>query len=319
MYLKAVKHTSENYTAFAAKHGSVFNQPSWLSIYQDTLEVTGIYNANHELIGAFNSMMQSNKGLSMLRLPPYSPCNALFYINPASNNANRITFEKELHALIADYFLSKKASITLQAFPPSINDMQVYIWKGFKVIPNYTYQLNLKSGLDFFDQFTSEKRKSIRKAEKDGLRIEKTNDYKLIKALVEKTFDRKNKDLSIELIDKILFHFANTQNSFAFIAYQNEKPSACTFCIYYRDTAYYLLGGYDDTNKHHGAGASCMYKAIQHARDLELATFDFEGSMLPEVEKYFREFGGQLTPYYTINKASFLLEILLKFRKRSIF
>jgi CelD/BcsL family acetyltransferase involved in cellulose biosynthesis len=319
MYLKSIDKNSEQYTTFSTKYGSLFNQPQWLANYGKELEVVGIYNANHELIGTFNITIQKSKGLSLLRLPSYTPYNALCYINPASNNANRITFEKEIHTAIADYLLSKKAGIILQAFPPVINDMQIYTWKGFKVIPNYTYQLALQTETDFLEQFTSEKRKSIRKAEKDGLRIEKVSDYKLVKALVEKTFDRKNKDLSLTMIDKILFQFANASNSFAFIAYQHGKPSACTFCIYDRNTVYYLLGGYDDTNKHHGAGATCMHKSIQHAQTLGLTTFDFEGSMLPEVEKYFREFGGQLVPYYTINKAHFLLEVLLKIKKRAIF
>jgi hypothetical protein len=318
MYLKAIDSTSNVYADFAAKNGIIFNQPSWLRIYKSELEVVGIYNANHDLIGMFNIHLQSNKGLKLLRIPPYSPYNALCFINPANTIANKITFEKDLHVLIVSYLKSKKASITLQAFPPSISDMQIYIWNGYKVIPNYTYQLSL-TATNLFENFTSEKRKSIRKAEKDQLKIEKVSDYQLVKALVTKTFDRKNKDVSSKMLDSILFHFANDTNSFAFIAYQNGKPSACTFCIYHDSTAYYLLGGYDEANKHHGAGTSCMYQSILHAQQIGIKVFDFEGSMLPEVEKYFREFGGQLVPYYTINKASYLIEVALKLKKRSTF
>ncbi len=319
MYLKAIDIHTEHYAAFAAKHGTVFNQPQWLSIYKTDLEVVGIFNANDELIGLFNLQLQSVKGLKLIRIPPYSPHNALCFINPASNTANKITFEKDLHVLIANYLKSKKASITLQAFPSNINDMQVYIWNGYKVIPNYTYQLTLSTTVNPFDNFTSEKRKSIRKAEKDQLKIEKVTDYQLVKNLVTKTFDRKNKDVSNVMLDSILFQFATSTNSFAFVAHQNGKPSACTFCIYDGSTAYYLLGGYDETNKHHGAGASCMYQSILYAQQIGLSVFDFEGSMLPEVEKYFREFGGQLIPYYTLNKASFLIEVALKLKKRSSF
>jgi hypothetical protein len=41
--------------------------------------------------------------------------------------------------------------------------------------------------------------------------------------------------------------------------------------------------------------------------------------MLKGVEKFFRSFGPELVPYFTINKASLPLEILLKFKKRELF
>ena len=56
-----------------------------------------------------------------------------------------------------------------------------------------------------------------------------------------------------------------------------------------------------------------------YAKGKGLKAFDFEGSMLPEVEKFFRGFGGDLIPYYTINKAFLPVEMALKFMKRELF
>lgn len=39
-----------------------------------------------------------------------------------------------------------------------------------------------------------------------------------------------------------------------------------------------------------------LYYSILHARDLGLRVFDFEGSGVPEIEEYFRSFGGSLVP-----------------------
>lgn len=318
MFLKAVDIHSEPYIKLAREHGSVFNQPEWLAIYDSGLEVVGIYNTGNTLIGAFNLLVAKRFGLRFLRVPPYMPHNALFFVNPALTLCNKITVEKELYTLIANFLKTKNAALTLTALPPAFSDTQVFYWHQFKVIPNYTYILNLKEN-DLFGQFSSERRKSIRKAEKDNIVVKETNDYTLVKALVEKTFNRKQKSISQQMLDAILFRFASPTNSFAFVAYKDAKPSACTFCIYSGNTVYYLLGGYDAQNKHHGAGALCMYQSIVKAQTLGLSVFDFEGSMLPEVEKYFREFGGTLTPYYTINKARLWLEMMLKFKKRSQF
>lgn len=107
----------------------------------------------------------------------------------------------------------------------------------------------------------------------------------------------------MELIDKILFQFSNNTNNFAFCTYANDLPIAAAYCIYDYTTCYYLLSGYNHQNKHSGAGICSVMACIKKAKELDLKLFDFEGSMLPEVEDYFREFGGQLIPYHTINKA----------------
>ena len=85
------------------------------------------------------------------------------------------------------------------------------------------------------------------------------------------------------------------------IAYNENKAVAATFCVHDKKTAYYLFGGYDVLNKHHGAGVSTMWNCMMHAKREGLNIFDFEGSMIPEVEKYFREFGGELIRYYRVH------------------
>ncbi len=58
---------------------------------------------------------------------------------------------------------------------------------------------------------------------------------------------------------------------------------------------------------------------IEKAKELGCEVFDFEGSMLKGVERFFRSFGPELKPFYTINKAWKPIEVLLKFKKPHIF
>ena len=184
----------------------------------------GIYNANTELIGVFNVYLAEKFGIKYCIVPPFSPSNALTFINPAENSSNKITFEKEIHETISEFFSKLKSALIISAFPPSVTDTQVYFWKKYKVIPNYTYQLSLdKSEHELFENLTSEKRKSIRRAEKDNLEIVKAENFNDVKSLILKTFNRKNKKVNSVFLEKILFQFANTENSFAFVAYQNGK------------------------------------------------------------------------------------------------
>nr|WP_243426332.1 GNAT family N-acetyltransferase [Caldicoprobacter guelmensis] len=165
-----------------------------------------------------------------------------------------------------------------------------------------------------------ERRNDINKAIKDNLAVRKIDDYNIVKSLVLKTFSRQKKDVDNKYyLDKILFSFANDNNSFAFATFKEEIPIASAFCVYDRTTAYYLLGGYDHEFKHHGAGALAVWEAIKCSKELGLKYFDFEGSMIPQIERYFRGFGGELTAYFRINRAWLPLEVILKCYRRELF
>ncbi len=66
--------------------------------------------------------------------------------------------------------------------------------------------------------------------------------------------------------------------------------------------AYYLVGGYDDAADSANATALAMWSAVRFTSEvLHLPVFDFEGSMVPAVERFFRKFGGALLPTYTVS------------------
>jgi len=201
-----------------------------------------------------------------------------------------------------------------------VQDALPFYWRKFKVIPGYTYLLDLSSTIGEIEaNMASVRRRNLSKASRDGLSVRRIADLSVVHDLVLATFDRQDVRISRHYIERILFDFANEFNSFAFATYRDNTPIACTFVVHDRVTAYYLLGGYTAGEKHHGAGPLAMFAAIMHAKGLGLAAFDFEGSMIPTIERYFRGFGGRLTPYFTVNKAWLPIEIVLKFIKRESF
>jgi lipid II:glycine glycyltransferase (peptidoglycan interpeptide bridge formation enzyme) len=319
VFIRQIDTGSKDYSAVAAKHGSIFNHPSWLDIYRSVI-VNGIYNQNNELIGVFNVYKATKLGLPYYIVPPYSPSNAFFIINPASNSANRISFEKEIHEAVARWFNAENGFLKVTAFPPGVNDTQAYSWNHFKVTPHFTYVLSLNEREEnLFANLTSEKRKSIRKAEKDGLTVTRSEKMDIVEKMVMDTFNRSGQKAHRAIIHNILFKFANNSNSFAFIAADRDRELACTFCIHDDKSAYYLFGGYDGSNPHHGAGVTCMWQSILLAKQKGLSAFDFEGSMVPGIEKYFREFGGKLVPYYTVQRGWLPVELLMRLKaKRSV-
>ena len=299
---------------------SVFLSERWLNIYDSNLEAYGIFNGGDQMIGGFTLYRQKRTGIIYYRNPMFMSTINLFFENKSQNKAKILSENKKIMKAIADFLGDLYYGVLSIYLPENHIDMQYFYWNGFKVIPNYTYHIDLSQSLeDIRKNYSTERRNDIKKALKDGVETRLTNDFDLVKQMVNNTFNRKEKDYDKDLIDKILNQFANKENSFAFVSYQNQKPIAASFCIFDNKKVYYLLGGYDSQNKHQGAGAIAVDAAIQHSKELGISIFDFEGSMLPEVEKYFRGFGGDLIPYYSINKAKLPLEMALKFINRSQF
>ena len=62
---------------------------------------------------------------------------------------------------------------------------------------------------------------------------------------------------------------------------------------------YYLAGGSDPALRSSGAGSLVVWAAIRTAAERGLG-FDFEGSMIAGVERFFRAFGGEPAPYSVV-------------------
>lgn len=308
------------YNILANESGSIFNSLPWINLYGTNLEHYGIFDNDQKLVAAFYLYKTKQFGLTYYKNPPYSPHIGLCYKNKSANKANALAFDKNLNTELADFILSLNYGLLTLALPATVKDAQPFIWKKFKTIPNYTYHVDLQLPVDqLLQNMASDKRNSLKKAEKDGIKTVFNPNYKIVEELILKTFSRKQKSVDAVFVNKILHQFANADNSFAFVSYLNDRPISCAFCLVDKTTCYYLLGGYDSEHKHQGAGVSTIWQAILYAKAKGLQTFDFEGSMLPEVEKFFRGFGGNLVPYFTINRAILPAEIALKFIKRELF
>lgn len=308
------------YNDLALSHGTLFDTTNWTAMFGRNVVNYGIFNRGEEMIGGFFLYRRIRYGLSILQNPCFTPAIGPFLKVDAKNVTSVLDVWKEAMSLMAEFIDAVDCSVVSLSLNTVVQDMQPYIWKKFKVVPSYTYILDLSSSEGaLWDNMSHERRKNIRKAEKDGLVVHRISDFGIVKELSQKTFVRQGMRPDTDSMERILKDFAKPENSFGFVTTRSSFPIACTFCVYDKKTAYYLIGGYDDSQKHHGAGAMAMWEAIKYAKSIGLNRFDFEGSMVPQIERYFRGFGGRLTPYYRINKAKLPLELILKFFKRELF
>ncbi len=299
----------------------VFGSAKWLSQYGSTLKCVGIYKDELQLIGGFFYLKTKKYGFTFIKLPPYTPHCGFFYVAEGKNNSSINNFSKEIMNEVCNFFKNQNAALTILAFPFNVIDFQAFIWNKFKVTPNYTYRINLLNTEETIRlNFDSKNRTAINKAIKEGVSIhgnEVGNDHMLL--FFSEILKLNGANYYKNVLAKILNEFSDDTNSFCFNANLNGKNVGMVFCIFDKTTCYYLLGGTIKNSGVQGVNNLLVQHCIFKAKELGCNIFDFEGSMIKGVEKFFRGFGPQLIPYFTVNKAILPLEMLLKFKKREIF
>ena len=88
---------------------------------------------------------------------------------------------------------------------------------------------------------------------------------------------------------------------------------AAVWVVWDRNGAYYLLAGAAPDLRTSGASSLLAWDAILRAGE-HTDVFDFHGSMLQPVERFFRAFGAQQTPYLSVTRMSPALRLALSAR-----
>jgi len=90
-----------------------------------------------------------------------------------------------------------------------------------------------------------------------------------------------------------------------------DQVYAAAFCVWDKERMYLLASGVKTELKVSGTMNLIIKEFISRAKETGLI-FDFEGSMIQPIEKYFRQFGAKQVQYHEISKInSKLLKVLL--------
>ncbi|MEN8839411.1 MAG: GNAT family N-acetyltransferase [Flavobacteriales bacterium] len=296
---------------------SVFNSFDWLNIYDEKLiEILGIFNNNDDLIGFYYYQNHKRAKIITHISPPFlSPSSGLFVKDESTNPSKKNSFEKKVHDLILSHLKNKKFDLLTLPFPSIFKDMQPYLWGRFEVSPKYTYQINLsRSEEELLGSMSPERRKNITKSIKDGLIVKESIGCSHSQELIERTFQEQGLWYDKQVLTHLFSIFSSSERVIAYSTYHENHLLATVLCIRDKERAYYILGGYNKENSFSGAGAFAMWHAIKKAKELGCKVFDFEGSMHPTIEKYFRGFGGEMVPYFCLEKTNWKGSLLLKLR-----
>jgi hypothetical protein len=194
----------------------------------------------------------------------------------------------------------------LQRFHYDFTDWLPFYWSGYAQTTRYTYLLKDLKNLDcLWDNMSQQTRRNIKKAiERFHITVKQGIPIGDFMQVNRQTFERQGKKNTqdIKVLQRLIEVCRQRKQGDLWGGYDPEgRIHAAVFVVWQRQSAYYLAGGGDTELRQSGAHSLVLWEAIQYTAAFS-DVFDLEGSMLPGVERFFREFGGIQTPYFSINK-----------------
>lgn len=292
--------------------GGVFSQ-DFFARNGENICLIAVFDEGGKMCGGALMRWVNRAGFKWLLPLPFSPDNGAFCRIQQSNPSSRLTFLKDFADALAEFVLSSGCSFCDMPFPPDFVDMQAFIWKGFMVRPSYTYHLRLGAGEEaLWSGFSPKLRTAIRKEE--GLyRIEPASPDSVV-AICDDSLRRNGLFSDRRSMESICSESHSSGWGTGFLAMAGEEPIAAVWLLRYKNSVHYVFGGHA---KGHGGTSLLLWHAIRYFAENGAQTFDFEGSMVPGIEQFFRSFGPALVPYFRIKKASPFSGMLLKIARPS--
>lgn len=286
----------------------LFSQDWWLDAvcgeaHWDVLLV----EENGRIRGAMPFYFRSRKVITM---PPHTQTMGPWFA-PASEDTKYTSMLGDRQAICAAFVEQLKIyPWFLQNFHHSVTDWLPFYWGGYSQTTRYTYLLPDISQSDrLWVQMSGHLRRHIHKAkEKEGIEIRRGIPADNLMHICAMSYDRQGKQVAHpDTLRRLIDVCRERGQGEAWGGYdQSNRLHAAAFIIWQGDTAYYLAGGGDPTLRDSGAHSLVLWEAIREVSS-QVSRFDFEGSMVPGVERFFREFGAIQTPFFTISRGKMSL------------
>jgi len=182
-----------------------------------------------------------------------------------------------------------------------------FYWAGFQQSTFYTYVLKELDNLDStYANLDRHYRNKVIPSAKENLRIVTDRSLEDFYRVFSKSFERQ--DLSAPITFDYLKKYDqvmkdNQARQILFAVDQEDQIHSVIYLTWDGQSSYYHLAGDDPDLRKSGSGIFIAWEAIRYTKEvLGLNVFDFEGSMIPGIEKVRRKFGAQQMSYFYIHK-----------------
>lgn len=280
----------------------LFSQAWWLDAVAGENWDVVVAKKGNQIVGALPYLKRRRLVFTILAQPEMTQSLGP-WIRPTNKSyPKQLAYEKDILGDLADALPAY--DFYSQSWHCGSGNWLPFYWRGFEQTTRYTYRLaNIGDHENLWKGLQQNIRGDIRKArERYQLEVRAAKDLDEYIALDRLTYERQGKvpPYSRDFLASI-DNSATARNARdCLVAVDPEgRPHAGAYIVRHGDTAYYLMGGGDPELRSSGATSLVLWEAICRQPD-DVNIFDFEGSMIEPIERFFRAFGAVQTPYFEV-------------------
>lgn len=299
----------------------IFNQYWWLDA------VCGASNWDVILVDKDNSVVAAlpyylNKTLFLKFIiqPILTPFCGVWIKYPANQKySKRLSYEKNIIDNVVKELDSLKISYFDQYFHYDFTNWLPFYWKGFKETTRYTYVIeNIENIDEVISNFSNGKKKNINKASQ-LVEVKHDLDPEQFYKNHEMTLKKQGQDIIYSLETFLKIYNEVKERNCGRIIYSIDKDNkihSAIFFIWDNNSGYDLISTIDPDLRNSGSASLLIREVISFLSD-KTDKFDFEGSMIENVEYSFRQFGAIQKKYFNIYKGNPLLRSAKEFLRNN--
>lgn len=282
-----------------------FYEPAWWDTLSPQWDVVHFTVAGTDFFIPY--ILERKLFFTFIRNPHFTPYSGLFYnFSLALSNEDLLTAWN-----MAIHCLPKAAQLQLDCYPSAFPNIP-------KATVKRTHLLPITSKDDLYQSLKPALKRQLKKAEKN-LHIIKSKDLDPLLELHAASLKRQKSMQPVDAkLAKALFDYSikNTNGHLYYCKDIEGNIHAGLWVVYDQQRMYYLLGGSQPDFLGSGAMGLLLWTAIQSCMDLRIKQFDFEGSDIDGIARFFKTFGAQEVFYPVLSKpTNKILSVLQRIKK----
>jgi len=295
----------------------IFSRDWWLDTVCGKNGWDVLLSENHGLKSAMPLYIPKKGVISM---PDFTQTMGIWF-GKESADMKSVTCLERRQAICRDFIKQiSDYKVYMQNFDTAFTDWLPFYWADYSQTTRYTYRLlNIADSEMLFRNMSIQTRRNLRHANNYPVIVKQHIDIEDFIDIIKLTYKQKKVQCipCYDTLRNLIRVSREHLQGDIFGGYDLDgNLHAVAFVVWQPSSAYYIAGGGDPAFRHSCAHSLVMLEAIKYTSQYT-NVFDFEGSMIQGVERFFREFGAVQTPYFRISKGRLILtdRILIKIGK----
>jgi hypothetical protein len=294
-------------------HGTIFHESNWLSTCEELLnkklKIYGCFE-NNKLVGGCSLYIHKKlffkMASSIIEMTPYG--GVILSQSPSSKvREQEQRYNNIIESLIKSVSAERFDNIRL-VNSPDVVDVRPFVWRDWNSKIFYTYYLNLDN-----NSISKDARWTMNRALKNNIIVEKAEDISVFYELFKETFLRQGlkPPASYRFFNEIYNMLQRQNRGEMWIARTKSGEAAASEIIVYDNKRAYRWSAASHTDlRKTGAPTLLLCEIFQDLKKRGFKEINLMAANTPQLTKFITSFNPKLVPYYSLEKKTFLVDVL---------